>query len=149
MKHFIFLSIFAFLISCNTWNSDKKANEKVVNDMLVEFLEAIEKNDYDVMERITHKEFIIYENGTVWDLGQLSTELENFKNVKVTYTLGEVHSIVDEKVSYLHFNNNGNFVYSDTTINLDFIESATFVKEGSIWYLRFYHSTHLKRDEEY
>lgn len=148
MKHLVLLTIIFLFLGCSTSNYDKKENKRIVNELLVEFLTAVEKNDYDVLDRIVHDEFVIYENGSIWNLERLSTELENFKNVEVKYTLGNVHSIVDENVAHLQFKNIGQFVYPDTTIVLDFIESATFVKEEENWYLRFYHSTHLKRNGE-
>lgn len=146
MKYLLSLSIVLFLVSCNP-NFDKKENKRVVNEMLVGFLTAIENNDYDTLEKLTHNDFVIYENGSVWNLDQLTTELESFKNVNVSYTLGHIHSIVDENVAHLQFKNNGIFAYTDTTLVLNFIESATFVKDNGNWYLRFYHSTHLKRSE--
>lgn len=147
MKHLLSLLIILLLISCSS-NFDKKENKKIVNEMLTEFLHAVEKNDYDVLDRIAHDEFVIYENGSVWDLERLSTELENFKNVEVKYTLSHEHIIVDENVAHVQFKNHGIFIYQDTTVNLDFIESATFVRENESWYLRFYHSTHLNRSSD-
>ena len=136
-----------WLVSCNS-GYNRNENKKIVKDMLSEFLMAVEENDYDKLQKVVHEDFVIYENGSVWDLTRFSTELENFQNVEVKYKLRNLHTIVDENVAHLQFLNKGKFVYPDTTIVLDFIESATFVRDesSSKWSLRFYHSTHLKRD---
>lgn len=137
-----------WLVSCNS-NYNRNENKRIVKNMLSEFLLAVEENDYDKLQKIVHEDFVIYENGSVWDLTRFSIELENFQNVDVKYKLRNVHTIVDQNVAHLQFLNKGKFVYPDTTIVLDFIESATFVRNESNeeWMLRFYHSTHLNRND--
>ncbi len=145
MKYLIPLLIVFLLVGCND-SFNRKEQQKIVNSMLSEFLIAVQDNDYDKLEQLTHKDFVIYENGSVWDLKRLSTELEGFQNVDVTYKLHDIHTIVDENVAHMQFLNTGEFVYPDTTIVLEFIESATFLRDDDdMWFIRFYHSTHLKR----
>lgn len=147
MKYLITFTIIFFLASCNC-NFDKKENKTIVNDMLVEFLKAIEDNDYDALDRLTHDDFVFYENGMVWDLERLNTELDNFNNVDVSYEIKHIHSIVDMNVAHLQFETNGKFVYPDTTIMLEFIDGATFVRDNENWYIQFYTSTHMIKTKE-
>lgn len=143
MRNIFYLIIAILLFSCNG-HVDNKDNEKIVLNVLNDFIKAIETKDYAKLDQLTHNDFVIYENGSVWDINRFSQELEGYENVKIKYELENVHSIVDQNTAHVQFLNKGTFVHPDTVVNLQFIESATFIRENSNWTIKFYHSTHLK-----
>lgn len=143
MKNLTYLLFLLFMFGCNN-HVDNRANEKIVLDVLNDFIEAIENKDYAKLDQLTHDDFVIYENGSVWDYDRFTQELEEYQDVKIVYQLEDIHTMVDKNTAHVQFYNKGTFVYSDTTIHLQFIESATFLREDNNWTIKFYHSTHSK-----
>ncbi|MGE4289048.1 MAG: nuclear transport factor 2 family protein [Salinivirgaceae bacterium] len=123
---------------------EQKENHKLIDELLHQFVTAVQEFNYEEMERLTNDDFIIYENGSVWNTKEFFNALEGFQDVKINYNIDKLNIIVDNNTAHAQFINHGTFVYPDTTIHLNFIESSTFVKENGNWTIKFYHSTHLK-----
>jgi len=143
MKNIFLIVIVTVLVSCNS-NVNHKNDEKVVKTILNEFITAIQDKNFNKLEDLTSDDFVIYENGLVWNLEKFSLKLEEYDSVSIKYELKDLHFIVDSKTAHAQFHNKGTFQYPDTVIVLNFIESATFVKKNDNWNIKFYHSTHLK-----
>ncbi|MBI9068373.1 MAG: nuclear transport factor 2 family protein [Salinivirgaceae bacterium] len=143
MNRFLIPLMLLLFIGCKN-HVDSRVNEKIVLDVLNEFVTSVENKDYAKIDQLTHDDFVIYENGSVWNLERFSQALEGYDSVKISYTLEDIHSIVDHNTAHLQFINKGMFTHPDTVVNLQFIESATLVRENDIWLIKFYHSTHLK-----
>lgn len=143
MKNFIYLLFIFLIVSCNT-HVDNRVNEKIVLDLLNDFVNAVENKDYAKLDQLTHDDFVIYENGSVWNYERFSQELEGYQDVKISYELEDIHTMVDQNTAHVQFFNKGTFNHPDTVIHLQFIESATFIRENENWTIKFYHSTHLK-----
>lgn len=142
MKNLIYLLLISFIISCNT--SSHNSDKATVNNVLNDFISAVENKEFSKIEELIGDDFVIYENGLIWTFDEFSLKLEEYDSVKINYNLSNLHFIVDKKTAHAQFHNKGVFEYSDTTITLYFIESATFTKENNNWKINFYHSTHLK-----
>lgn len=143
MKKLAYILIGILLVSC-TSNSDKRENEKMVRKMLNDFITAVQDKDYAELEKLTTDDFVIYENGLVWDFEEFSRKLEEYDSVTIKYNLTDLNFLVDAQTAHAQFHNVGTFNHPDTTIVLKFIESAAFVKDNDNWQIKFYHSTHLK-----
>ncbi len=143
MKKLVFIIALFSIISCGQQN-EKQDNPKFIEDILNDFISAVEDCNYEKLDKLTHPDFIIYENGSVWTTKEFFQALEGFQDVKITYKVDKPSIIVDNNTAHAQFINHGTFVYSDTTIQMNFIESSTFIKENGIWFIKFYHSTHLK-----
>lgn len=143
MRNIIYLFIVVLMVSCSSTGnrkSDKAAVKKVLND----FITAVQNKEFSDIQSHVGNDFVIYENGLIWDFTEFSLKLEEYDSVKISYDLSNLHLIVDNGTAHAQFRNRGTFSYPDTTIILNFIESATFVKENESWKIMFYHSTHLK-----
>ncbi len=143
MKKIALLFVLAGFWACNQ-QMEQKENHKLIDELLHQFVTAVQEFNYDEMDKLTHDDFIIYENGSVWNTKEFFSALEGFQEVKITYKIDKLNIIVDNNTAHAQFINHGTFMYPDTTINLNFIESSTFVKENGNWTIKFYHSTHLK-----
>jgi hypothetical protein len=116
----------------------------MVKKMLNDFITAVQDKDFAELEKLTTDDFVIYENGLVWDFEEFSRKLEEYDSVTIKYDLTDLNLLVDAQTAHAQFHNVGIFNHPDTTIVLYFIESAAFVKENDNWQIKFYHSTHLK-----
>lgn len=142
MKNLIYLFVFVLMIGCSSINQslEKTAVKTVLND----FITAVQNKEFSTIEGLISEDFIIYENGLVWNFDEFSLKLEEYGSVKINYELSDLHLIVDKTTAHAQYINKGTFIYPDTTIMLNFIESATLIKENTNWKITFYHSTHLK-----
>ncbi len=143
MKKILFLLVLTGFWACSQ-KMEQKENHKLIDELLHQFVTAVQEFNYEEMERLTNDDFIIYENGSVWNTKEFFNALEGFQDVKINYNIDKLNIIVDNNTAHAQFINHGTFVYPDTTIHLNFIESSTFVKENGNWTIKFYHSTHLK-----
>ena len=144
MKNLIYFVVLLFMVSCNSVNNHN-SDKKIVKEVLDSFISAVENKEFSKIESLIDKDFTIYENGLIWNYDEFSLKLEEYDSVKINYELSNLHLIVDKKTAHAQFHNQGTFIYPDTTIVLNFIESATFSKEdNNYWKIIFYHSTHLK-----
>ncbi len=143
MKKIGYIIFGIFLISCAS-NVNKKSDKKIVKSVLNQFITAVQDKDYSKLDQLTQDDFVIYENGLVWSFEEFSSELEDYDSVKINYELSNLHLIIDNTTAHAQFMNRGTFEYPDTTIVLNFIESATFIKDDDNWQIKFYHSTHSK-----
>lgn len=143
MRNLAYLFVVVLMVSCSSISSnksDKEAVEKVLNT----FITAVENKEFSDIEQLIGDDFVIYENGLIWDYNEFAVQLEEYDSVGINYEISNMHLIVDASTAHAQFRNTGIFEYPDTTISLNFIESATFVKENNEWRIMFYHSTHLK-----
>jgi hypothetical protein len=143
MKRILILLAIVSIWGCSQQKSGTD-NPKFIKGLLNDFITAIEDYNYEELDKLTHPDFIMYENGSVWNTKEFFQALEGFQEVKITYDIDKLNIIMDHNTAHAQFINHGTFAYPDTTIHLNFIESSTFVKENNIWYIKFYHSTHLK-----
>jgi len=143
MKKLVYILMGLLLVSCAA-NNAKKDDEKKVKALLNDFITAVQDKNFSELDKLTCDDFVIYENGLVWDFGQFSLKIEEYDSVTINYVVKDLHLLVDANTAHAQFHNEGTFVYPDTTIVLYFIESAAFVKENNDWQIKFYHSTHLK-----
>ncbi|MDA3894062.1 MAG: nuclear transport factor 2 family protein [Salinivirgaceae bacterium] len=143
MKKLFYVIFGLLLIACSS-NTSKRTNEKIVKNVLNDFISAVEEKNFSALADLTHDDFVIYENGLVWNLEQFTMKLEEYENVGIKYKLKDLHIIVDKNTAHAQFHNQGTFNHPDTVIVLNFIESATFIKHKGNWQVQFYHSTHLK-----
>ncbi len=144
MKNLVFILLAFFMISCNNCNNHK-ADKTTVIKVIDDFVTAVQNKDYGKLDDLASDDFVIYENGLVWNMDEFSLKLEEYDSVGINYKITNMHAIVDENTAQAWFHNKGTFVYPDTTIVLNFIESATLVKDDkNNWQIIFYHSTHLK-----
>ncbi len=146
MKNLAYTLLVLLVVGCAS-HQNKVHDEKVVKQVLNDFITAVQDKNFGELDNLTKDDFVIYENGLVWDFKEFSRKLEEYDSVKITYALSDLHLIVDENTAHAQFHNVGTFVFPDTTIVMKFIESATFVKDNGNWQVQFYHSTHSANND--
>lgn len=143
MKKMISLLVLLGLMACV---QQPKENNRVtfIEDLLDDFMTAVQEYNYEELDKLTDKDFMMFENGRIWNTKEFLQALEGYQDVKITYDIEKIDIILEQNTAHAHFLNHGTFVYPDTTIYMNFIESCTFKKNDDIWYLHYYYSTHLK-----
>ena len=96
MRNLLYILIAILFIGCTTTNN--KENEKIVKQLLNDFITAVEEKNFAEIESLTNNDFVIYENGLVWNMEQFSAKLEEYQrnNIGIKYKLKDIHFIIEQ-----------------------------------------------------
>ena len=110
----------------------------VLRRLLAEFFHGIEKKDTVKLRQITTTDFILYEEGKIWNNDSGFANIRRNLPFTVTYQLSDVVIHVDEHSGDARYLNHADFVFDDTDrYSVDWIENATFRKERDGWKINF------------
>ena len=128
------------LLSCQ---SEKKTdNPEVLEKVLISYFEGIKNRDLNQMNAATTDDFVLYENGKIWNNDSLFNFLNALPPYTATFSLTPLKISVDNKIGNLYYLNHMDMVLNDTIEdNYDWIESASFKKIEGQWKIDFLHST--------
>lgn len=140
LKFFLFLILTGLMISCEQTKPTDSPDE--LKKVLFDFFDGMKNKDFEKMKNATTDDFIIYEDGKVWNNDSLISLMKLYPNSKVDYSFDNFKINIDYSVGNMYYFNHGNFVLNDT-IKMEFswIESATFIKTDNGWKMNFMHST--------
>jgi hypothetical protein len=94
------------------------------------------------MNSVTTKDFILFEDGNVWNNDSVINLVNSFNSFQGTWTFDYQRITIDELSGDIVYLNHGDFIFNDTTImTFDWVESATFRKIDGDWKMNLLHST--------
>lgn len=106
--------------------------------VVIGYFEGIENKDTAKMRAVTTSDFILYEDGSVWNNDSAFMNIRRHLPFTVKYKLDNFKVYVDTKSGDMTYTNHADFVLSnERELSLDWIESATFRKEGGVWKMNF------------
>lgn len=140
------ITIVAIFICCIGCNPNKGYDSpEVLKQVVLDYFHAIENNDYRKMEELTTMDFILYEDGKIWNNDSLIDYIKKFPNSKISFTHKDFKINIDQSLGSMNYLNHADFSVNDTTqIVLNWIESACFMKQKDGWKMSFMHSTPQK-----
>ena len=136
----------AFFAACGQPGAPRADNDRVVlKDLVTHYFEGIENKDTAKMLALTTDDFVLYEDGYVWNNDS------GFKNIRahlpftVKYRLGDFAIHVDVASADMRYSNHADFVFRDSVKrSYDWVESATFRKTPDGWRMNFLQLTERK-----
>ena len=127
------------LLSCQTKPND---DPEKVKKVLLDYFDGIKNKDFQKMKDVTTSDFILYEDGKVFNNDSLINLINSFPKYSVDYTFNEFTINVDQDIAHMYYYNQGAFILNDTThLDYKWLESASFRKENDQWKMDFLHST--------
>jgi len=136
---FLALSLSLILLSCQP-----KSNEdpEKVKQVLLDYFDGIKTKDFQKMKEVTTADFVLFEDGKIFNNDSLINLINSFPKYSVEYSFSEFNINVDQDIAHMYYYNRGAFVLNDTThMNYKWLESAFFRKENDQWKMDFLHST--------
>ena len=104
-----------------------------------------EDNDFEKMQTLITEDYILYEDGLIWNNDSLIKGLKGyltaFPGATFDYRLSNFKTTVGMNVATTYYQNEGKMITPDSTFQFNWIESAFFVKEENEWKISFLHST--------
>ena len=129
---------FGLLTSC----TQKKDDPEILKQVLKDYFDGIKTSDLEKLNSLTTSDFVLFENGKIWNNDSLVTPNPKIKSFEGKWTFDNMKVNVDESSGDIIYFNHGDFIYNDTIKReVDWVESATFRKVNGQWKLNFLHST--------
>lgn len=116
--------------------------------VLTDYFDAIGQHDTAKMQALTTNDFILYEDGLIWNNDSAFKNIRRHLPFTVKYTLGNMHSYMDEHSGDCVYTNRADFVFHDSdNVHIEFLETASFRKTAAGWKMNVLHVT--ERDPRY
>ncbi len=110
---------------------------------LTDYFDAIGEHDTAKMRKVTTDDFILYEDGLVWNNDSAFKNIRRNLPFNVKYTFANMHTYVDEHSGDCVYTDNADFVFHKTnhSAHVEFLESATFRRTATGWKMNVLHVT--------
>ncbi len=120
----------------------KLDNPDQLKQVLLSYFDGIKNIDLDEMNAVTTNDYLLFENGQVWNNDSIYNFLKALPPFVAVYTLDNFRINIDTETGNIVYYNHADLTMNDTTeIKYDWIESATFKKIDGEWKIDFLHST--------
>jgi hypothetical protein len=150
MKKLIFimtLLVSAFNLPAQTpVSSNFTAEELKVNATVVKFFDALTELDLVKLKLQVTKDFMLLEEGEIWNTDSLSNYFEPMKKLNITRVnkFSFVKTTVTDQTAWTAYFNRADMKRGEKKMSKDWLESAVLVKEDGIWKISLLHSTTIK-----
>ena len=133
-RYYVFFLLFAWAGGARAQGDDPR----LLKDVLMSFFRGIDEKDTGLMRRITTDDFVLYEDGLLWNLDSGNANIRRHLPFTVKFMLSDVVIHVDEHSGDARYLNHADFFFGDTVRrSLDWLESATFRKTTEGWKMNF------------
>ncbi len=134
------LLLLALIFGCQ---EEKKADDpEVLKQVLLEYFKGIKDINLDEMKAVTTSDYLLFENGQVWNNDSIYEFLKSLPPFVAEYKLDNFRINIDSETGNIVYYNHADLIMNDTIeIKYDWIESATFKKVDGEWKIDFLHST--------
>jgi hypothetical protein len=110
--------------------------------VLTGYFEGIANKDFAKMKTLTTDDFMLYEDGAVWNNDSALMNIRRNMPFTVKYKFDNFKIHVDNASGDITYINHADFVFGETNKkSLDWIESATFRKINGEWKMNFLQAT--------
>ena len=138
------ITVIVLVIALLTGCQPKPANDdpEKIKKVLTGYFEGIENKDTASMRALTTPDFMLYENGAVWNNGSAFMNIRRNMPFTVKYKFDNFKIHVDDTSGDVTYINHADFVFGARgKKSLDWIESATFRKNNGEWKMNFLQAT--------
>ncbi len=136
---FILVTGVLFFYSCQ---QNKKDDPEKLKAVLTGYFDAIKARDFQKMKDLSTEDFVLFEDGMVFNNDSLINLISTMPNAVVDYKFENFIINVDQNTGNMRYYNQGDFKITATLhLTPRWLESATFKKIDNDWKLEFLHST--------
>ncbi len=129
-----------FLAACRSGKTNEDPD--LLNDVLASYFKGIEQKDTAKLKSLVTDDFILFEDGDIWNNDSAFKNIRRHLPFTVKYRLAEIRTHVDGNSGDMVYTNHADFVFRDSTKrSIDWLESATFRKTAEGWKINFLHLT--------
>lgn len=143
-KTVCFLMLIAFSLVAHA-QKQKSTDEILVEQAIIKFFEGLATLDRTMMNNYTTKDFLLLEDGEVWNMDTLDNRISPLKNTKFARTNHFIFLRTEIKgnTAWTAYDNKADISVNDWKGTVHWLESATLVKENGFWKVQMLHSTKI------
>ena len=144
----LFLFIVTTYLNAQTQNSNEQTK---IQQTIIQFFEGFSALDTTIIKQYSTKDFLLLENGSVWNLDTVAVHFNQLKDRLKGGSLTRINHLefiqteVKGNSAWVAYNNTADITYDNVQKRkLQWLESAFLVKEGKDWKIGLLHSTVVK-----
>ena len=149
MIKYLFLTIL-LLVHCDCVTAQQKltTKEMKVQETIIALFKSLADRDFDQMKENCTVDFIVLENGVIWNLDTLQEKINLNKAIpdfNRVNTIEFTDTRIKGKTAWLSYHNRADYIRNGKKSYVQWLESAVLVKSGRKWKIQLLHSTVVKR----
>lgn len=140
-------AILILLISCVACTSEKTCDQVDPNEakaVLSNYFTAVENSDFEALVELSTSDFIIYEQGLIWNNDSLINAFQSNPNARYNYALKNFTVKTDCNSALIYYVNDGIISVADSSFTKSWTESASIRRINDTLKVEFIHSTAAK-----
>jgi hypothetical protein len=139
------LSLFVVLGLLGACQQNKPPDDpQLLKQVLFDYFDGLKNRDLNKMNSVTTNDFLLFEDGRVWNNDSLINALNKFSAFDVELKFDNFKINVDNTSGSMSYFNSCVCTFDTTKGDYEWIESATFRKIDEKWKMNFLHSTTRK-----
>lgn len=120
--------------------------ELEVNETVIKFFDALSELDAVKLKQQVTTDFMLLEDGAVWNTDSLSKYFEPMKKLNIIREnkFNFVKTVVTDQTGWTAYYNRADMKIGQKQLAKDWLESAVLIKENGTWKIKLLHSTIIK-----
>lgn len=143
MKKVIGLFAFSILFSFQPFAQNEKGS---IETSIIRFFDGLSEFNNDKLRNYSAPDFLLLENGEVWNLDTLINKLGEHKhlNIERTNKFQFIRTEQSGNIAWVSYYNTAELKFNDKHQTIKWLESAVLTKDRGRWIIKQLHSTPMK-----
>jgi lysophospholipase L1-like esterase len=143
MRLILYSTLF-LLLTCR----GRAQDTAIMRQLILTHFDGVATKDFVRMAATCTGDYVIYEDGKIWNLDSVYYNVQRHQPFTVKFTLTDFHLFADTRSGDGSYYSHADFIFHDSVkLALDFIETATFRKTAEGWRIHSIHVTSLDSPE--
>jgi len=151
MKKLLCTAVIALVSVCHLSAQIKVTEKQAVQKVITDMFQALADRDTDQLKSNCTRDFLLLENGVVWNIDSLTQKINQNKaatDFKRINTFDFLATKVRNNTAWTTYNNQAEVTKNGQHRVIKWLETAVLIKEGKVWKIEVLHSTLLKRSSK-
>jgi len=140
MNRFFYLVLFILFFNVNSFCQKEKDS---IEASISKFFDGLSETDANKLKAYTTDDFILLENGQLWNIDTLVSKMSDPKNagIKRVNKFQFIKTEQNGNMAWVSYHNTADFSLNEKKQTVNWLESAVLGKENGRWKIKLLHST--------
>ena len=142
MNRFFCLVLFILFFNVNSFCQKEKDS---IEASISKFFDCLSEIDTNKLKAYTTDDFILLENGQLWNIDTLVNKMSDPKNagIKRVNKFQFIKTEQNGNVAWVSYHNSADFSLNEKKQTVNWLESAVLEKKNGRWKIKLLHSTRV------
>lgn len=142
MKRIFFLLLFGLYCNINLFAQVEKND---IEASISKFFDGLSEMDANKLKTYTTDDFILLEDGELWNMDTLVTKMNGRKNlnIKRVNSFQFISTEQNGTIAWVSYHNTADISLNERKQTVRWLESAVLRKENGVWKIKMLHSTRI------